>query len=85
MVLIFLIVFILIIAGIVAISNKNEEYKKNKFGAERYEQMRENARYKTMDSIRMHDECKEYKKQKRSARKNAIVGAIITDELINRR
>lgn len=88
MLLIMLIILIAIIAGIVVVSKKNEEYKKKKYGAEQYERMREEEMAKTiakiMVDIRIHDEKKEYKKQKRAARKNAIVDLLIVEDIINR-
>ena len=84
MLLILFIIFIAIIAGIVAISKKDEEYKKKKYGEEQYEQMQAETLRRNMELIRIHNERKEYKRQKKMARKDAIVGALIAEDILSR-
>lgn len=84
MLLILFIIFIAIIAGIVAISKKDEEYKKKKYSEEQYEQMQAETLRRNMELIRIHNERKEYKRQKKMARKDAIVGALIAEDIISR-
>lgn len=79
--IIYTIIFILIIAGMVKLSNVNEAYKKEKFGEEKYNRLKAEKQYIDMinreEMLSIREEKKHNKKIRKKERNRAVVNTLI--------